>query len=283
MLADQFSPAHLKAFRQELVDRELARSSINKQVGRILRMFRWGVSENLVRPETLTALQSVPGLKAGRCNAREPERIKPVAEKDVEAIRANCIPILMSMIDVQRLTGMRPGKVCQLRTADIDRTGPVWKFRPLSHKVQHHGKDRVIFFGPQAQTVLGPFLRPDKPDRFLFSPAEAERIRRERQRAARRTKVQPSQVSRAKKDPKVHPGDAYTTDSYRPAIASACRKAGIKPWHPNRLRHLAATNLRREFGIEVAQAVLGHSTVDMTEVYAEQDFAKAMAAMERLG
>jgi integrase len=283
MLADQFGPTHLKAYRQELIDRGLARSSVNKQVGRILRMFRWGVSENLVRPETLTALRSVPGLKAGRCNAREPERVKPVAEEDVEAIRDQLNPVVMAMVDLQRLTGMRPGEVCQLRTGDIDRSGKVWKFRPLNHKVEHHGKDRVIFFGPQAQAVLGPLLRPNEPNRFLFSPVEAERVRRERQRAARKTKVQPSQLSRAKKDPKVHPGDVYTTDSYRRAIASACRKAGIGQWHPNQLRHLAATNLRREFGIEVARAVLGHATVDMTEVYAEQDFAKAMAAMERLG
>jgi len=225
----------------------------------------------------------VPGLKAGRCNAREPERIKPDAQTDVEAIRGKINPVVMAMVDLQRLTGMRPGEVCQLRTGDIDRSGKVWKFRPLSHKVEHHGKDRVIFFGPQAQAVLGPFLRPNEPSRFLFSPAEAERIRRDRQRAARKTKVQPSQVSRAKKDPRVHPGDVYTTDSYRRAIASACRKAGIDPWHPNQLRHLAATNLRREFGIEVARVVLGHTTVGMTEVYAEQDFAKAMDAMERLG
>jgi len=49
------------------------------------------------------------------------------------------------------------------------------------------------------------------------------------------------------------------------------------------LRHLAATNLRREFGIEIARAVLGHSKVDMTEVYAEMDAAKAKDAMSKLG
>jgi hypothetical protein len=46
---------------------------------------------------------------------------------------------------------------------------------------------------------------------------------------------------------------------------------------------LAATNIRREFGIEVARAVLGHSTVDMTEIYAEMDATKARDAMAKSG
>lgn len=282
-LIEDFGPAALKTVREDLVRRDLARTSVNKQIGRILRMFRWGVSENLVRPETLTALQSVPGLKAGRCSARETERIKPVAAKDVDAVREHLNPVVMAMVDLQRLTGMRPGEVCQLRTADIDRSGAVWTYRPTSHKVEHHGKDRVIYFGPQAQFVLSPWLRPDKPELFIFSPADSERIRHERLRAVRKTKVQPSQVSRAKDDPRFQPGDFYTTASYRRAIQRACHQAKIATWHPNQLRHLAATNLRREFGIDVARAVLGHSTVDMTEVYAEMDASKARDAMAKLG
>lgn len=282
-LIEDFGPAALKTVRADLIRRDLARTSVNKQIGRILRMFRWGVSENLVRPETLTALQSVPGLKAGRCNARETDRIKLVAEKEVDALREHLNPVVMAMVDLQRLSGMRPGEVCQLRTTDVDRSGAVWTYRPTSHKVEHHGKDRVIYFGPQAQTVLSPWLRPDKPETYIFSPADAERIRHERLRAARKTKVQPSQVSRAKDDPQFQPGDVYTTHSYRGVIQRACHQAKIATWHPNQLRHLAATNLRREFGIEVARAVLGHSTVDMTEVYAEMDAAKAKDAMAKLG
>ena len=54
-------------------------------------------------------------------------------------------------------------------------------------------------------------------------------------------------------------------------------------WHPNQLRHNAATRIRREFGLDVARAVLGHSSVMPTQVYAEQDVAKAMEAMGRVG
>ncbi len=56
----------------------------------------------------------------------------------------------------------------------------------------------------------------------------------------------------------------------------------IPHWHPHQLRHNAATRLRREFGFEVARAVLGHSSPVVTEVYAELDGAKAAEAMEKV-
>jgi integrase len=282
-LVDEFGPAALRTVREELIRRDLARSTVNKQIGRMLRMFAWAVSEGLVKTETLVALRTVPGLKAGRCDVRETERVKPVTQNELDSIREYLNPVIGAMIDLQRLTGMRPGEVCQLRTIDLDRSGEVWTYKPVTHKVEHHGKDRVVFLGPQAQTVASAWLKPEHPEDFLFSPAEAERIRHERMRAARKSKVQPSQVSRAKAKPRYQPGESYTTNSYRRAIKYACEKAGIEPWHPNQLRHLAATNLRREFGIEIARAVLGHSSVDMTEVYAEMDATKARDAMAKSG
>ena len=45
----------------------------------------------------------------------------------------------------------------------------------------------------------------------------------------------------------------------------------------------AATQLRKEFGLDVARAVLGHSSPAVTEVYAELDLSKAAEAMEKVG
>ena len=47
------------------------RSEINRRVGRIVRMFKWGVSEELVPPLVYEALRTVPGLRKGRSGARE--------------------------------------------------------------------------------------------------------------------------------------------------------------------------------------------------------------------
>jgi integrase len=54
-------------------------------------------------------------------------------------------------------------------------------------------------------------------------------------------------------------------------------------WNPNQLRHSAATEIRREAGLDAARAVLGHRSPQVTEVYAEIDAAKAARVMEKLG
>jgi integrase len=54
-------------------------------------------------------------------------------------------------------------------------------------------------------------------------------------------------------------------------------------WHPHRLRHTKATEIRREAGLDAARAVLGHRSPAITEVYAEIDVGKAAEVMEKLG
>jgi integrase len=63
-------------------------------------------------------------------------------------------------------------------------------------------------------------------------------------------------------------------------------KAWIKShrWKPHQLRHTAATEIRREFGLEAAQIALGHSSALVTEaVYAERDMAKVEQVMLKIG
>jgi integrase len=95
------------------------------------------------------------------------------------------------MIELQRLTGIRPGEVVIMRTIDINTSGSIWESRPDSHKTEHDRKDRVIFIGPRAQEVLMPRLRTD-PVAYLFSPRESMAERALELRKARKTRVQPS-------------------------------------------------------------------------------------------
>jgi len=79
------------------------------------------------------------------------------------------------------------------------------------------------------------------------------------------------------------PGERYTPGRLGHAVGRACQRAEIEHWHPHQLRHAAATELRRELGIEQARVVLGHRSPGMTELYAEVDRRAAAAAMARLG
>ncbi|WP_422931508.1 hypothetical protein [Singulisphaera sp. PoT] len=65
------------------------------------------------------------------------------------------------MIELQRLTGMRPGEVTIMRARDVDMSWNVWAYAPGRHKTQHHEKGRTIYLGPKAQEVLRPWLTPD--------------------------------------------------------------------------------------------------------------------------
>lgn len=280
--AGSFGPVALKAVRRDMVDAGLCRTEVNKRIRHALRAFKWAVGEELVPASTHHGLVAVGGLRRGRCEARESEPVRPVPDGLVDAVRPFVSRHVWAMIELQRLTGMRPGEVVQLRSGDVDRSGAVWSYRPASHKCEHHGRDRLIYFGPKAQAILRDWLKAD-PGAYLFSPAEAEGERHAAMRAARRTPIQPSQLRRAKRVPKVAPGEVYTTDSYRKAIRRACKKAGVPHWHPHRLRHSAATRLRREFGLETARVVLGHATADVTLDYAEADRGKAAEAMAAAG
>ena len=66
-------------------------------------------------------------------------------------------------------TGMRCGEAAQLRTRDVDMTGPIWLFRPTRHKTAHKRKKREIDIGPEAHAVLRAFVQLD-PERFWFRP-----------------------------------------------------------------------------------------------------------------
>jgi integrase len=182
-----------------------------------------------------------------------------------------------AMVQIQRLVGCRPGEVVLMRARDIDTSGAVWFYIPERHKTEHHGYQRVLPLGPRAQVILKPFLEAAAADPalYLFSPRLAVLAHRRCKRQARRSKVQPSQVDRSRPNPCRPPGDRYTTASYRRAIEYACKRAGIEPWAPNRIRHSVGTWVRKEFGIDHARALLGHRSMVTTEVYAELDMAKA--------
>lgn len=278
-LADNFGPLALKACREEFLKAGQKRLTVNQNVGRIKRMMRWAVEHELVGPSAAHALDAVRGLRRGRSEAPESEPVKPVPDEHVDAVLPHLSAAVRAMVELQRLTGMRSGEVVIMRGIDIDRSGPVWLYRPSQHKTQHHGHDRVVPLGPRAQAILGSFL--DRPEPLpLFSPREAEKARNaKRAMTARHRRRKPSRVKSSRRLPR----EAYDSSSYRRAIQRACEKAGVPRWHPHQLRHNAATALREQFGIEAARVILGHRSAAVTEIYAEVNRARAIEVMASFG
>jgi integrase len=280
--AAEFSPLKLKAVRQRMVDDDLSLNVVNQRTARIKHLFKWAVAEELVAPAVYQALQAVSGIPRGRDLARETAPVRPVPDAFVDAVQPHVLPEVWAMVELQRLTGMRPGEVCRMRACDLDTRGQVWLYRPVRHKSSWRGKERVIALGPKAQAVVKSFLLLDT-SAPLFSPRRAMAARAERLRTRRKTKVQPSQANRRKEQPRRAPGEVYTVSAYATAIDRACVKAGVPCWSPNRLRHSRATDVRRQYGVEAAGAVLGHAKMSATEVYAARDAALAQRIAAEIG
>ena len=297
---NEFGPRRLKALQQSLVKEGYSRVGVNARIGGIKRIFRWAESEELAPRGTAQSLGTVRGLSKGRTKARELPPVLPVDDATVEATLPHLPRIVVDMVRFQRYTGCRPGEVCGIRPCDVDRSPEVWVYRPEHHKTEHHDRARLIFIGPKAQDVLRPYLL-RAADSFCFSPAESEEQRLDERHAARVTPEGYGNAPRTNrlKHPTRSPGDRYFKDSYNRAItraikaANAARKkaaeeAGVEPlllasWSPNRLRHAAATEVRRQFGLEAAQVTLGHAKADVTQVYAERDHDLARTVAMKIG
>lgn len=247
-------------------------------------MFRWGVENELVPASVHQGLQAVSGLRRGRTDAPEGKQVKPVPDEYVDAIQSHVSRQVWAIVDLQRLTGMRPGEVVIMRGLDLDMTGKLWLYRPASHKTQHFGHERVVEIGPKGQAVIRPFLKPDL-EAPLFSPTDAAAEHRAMLHAKRKTPLKYGNRpgTNRKRKPKRTPRERYDTDSYRRAIVRACKLAKVPAWFPHRLRHNYATMIRKEYGIETARILLGHRSAVTTEIYAEVDRAKAREIVAKIG
>jgi integrase len=279
---------------------KLSRKTINSRVRRIVAAFKWAAAKEMIPSSTHHSLTMVSGLRIGRTKARETKPVQPVADDVVDATLPHLPPIVADMVQLQRLTGMRPGEVCAVRPCDIDRTGDVWTYTPATHKTQHHGKTRTVFIGERGQAILLKYLA-RRSDSYCFSPQDSEAKRRAEQFAARVTPLNQGDRpgTNVKESPLRTIGDHYTKDSYGRAVSRACELAWPAPdnfdrearrewnaahrWSPNRLRHSYATEIRKQFGLEAAQVMLGHSTCSVTQVYAERDTAKGAAVARQIG
>ena len=278
--ADQFNPMMLAQVRAAMVSSEkYVRYTINKAVGRIVRCWKWGVSQGLVRVATYQALMTLQGLQEGRCDCPEGEPVEPVSLADVEAVLPLLAIPLQGAARFQLATASRPNEALQLRLRDLDRSGAVWIYRPGSHKTTHHGKDRLILVGPRAQAVILDHATAD-PEAYVFGvPGSGGKkaYRRDNyalaiRRGCERVFEMPKELRRLKRD---DPEDQKQR-------AKEWRQEHV--WTPNQLRHTAATAIRKAAGtVEAAKVILGHAELRTTEIYAERDLAAAAEIVNKVG
>lgn len=247
--APTFGPKSLRLVREQMVRGDAnampprkpwVRTFANRQAHRIAAMFKWAASHELLPATVYHQLKTLEPLKRGRCEARESEPVLPVPEHLIDPLRGFVSDQVWAIIQLQRLTGARCGELFKLRRMDLneDDQNGVWTSTLADHKTAHHGKKRTIYFGPRAQEVIKPFFVDRPRERYVFSPFDAEVARRQRMHARRKTPMSCGNRPGTNNVnlPARMPRDHYSTDSYRRAIARACRQAFPPPDHLKRGR-----------------------------------------------
>ncbi len=273
---DEFGPAALLRFREWMAGHPQQmwnRTTINLYVSVIVDLFRWGVEQELVRPEIWQALKAVRPLKRGRGVAagmpppREGGRVVSVPQGEVEASLKHAQPVVAAMVRLQLATGMRPCEVVSIRPRDLRPTSnpKVMAYHVSAewNKTDHVDKPRVVLLGPGALKILKPWL-PADPAEWCFRGA----------------------FSNGKRS-----GPHYTVWGYGHAIRKACDRAFTEAnppprtdspewagyqarlkaarWSPRQLRHNRATWIRELESLKAAGEQLGHSSASTTAGYVD--------------
>jgi integrase len=270
----------------------LARTAINKRVGRIRAIFKWGVGEELLPASAYHGLLAVRALPPNAPGVRSAPKRQPAFWGDIEKIAPHLPPPVAAMLRLQFLTGMRSGETRIIRPIDIDMSDPeCWRYRPGSdagphgkHKNAWRGQDRVVPLGPQCQELLRPWLAavPSQTD-YLFSPRRWMDQHIAQRRADRKTPMTPSQRKRRRKSqPRKTASGCYLAASYTQTVRKACLKAGVM-FTPYCLRHGRKMEVEKAAGSDAARCLLGQKSIEATMHYGQLDVARATELMKKLG
>lgn len=266
----EFKPSDLIAVRQQVIDRkqvsqngkpsskQLSISTINAIITRLKRMFKKGVEWEFVPAATWQALSCVANLSWRTApNLRDTAPIKPVDIEHVRAVMPYLKPKFQLMLETHLQTGMRITELCSMRWREISKYNEaLYAYKPTEHKTKHRGVDKVIFL-------------------------RAELVERMRELPRRGASAENDFVfiSWGRGKSKKYLGQVYPT-GYRTAINrgirfcnAALREQGekeIPAWCPLQIRHSVATLIRQLHGLEAAQAMLGHASLEATQIYAEK-------------
>ena len=281
-VVSDFTPRCLKLVREEMIrSHRFCRNILNRCVNCIVTIFGWGVGEELVPETTWRALKAVKALSEGHPDTFDHKEREPVPDDVIRRTLPFMPPTLRTMVMLQRILGVRPNEIFNMRVGDIDTTrrNGLWYYEPEAYKTSRFIGKIVFPLGKPEQELLAPYLKGKKSEDAVFSPRAAMAERNAEKRASRKTKITPSQEARNAEravNPKEY-REFYNRDSYRRAVENAIVKGNkslpddqqIPHWFPYLLRNSAATAIESEVGLDEAQAQLGHKTADMTRRYSK--------------
>lgn len=303
-----FGPLMLLAFQRWLAAdpyHRWSRVTINRYTDQVVAMFKHAEAAELIPrgSQYWMGLKSVEHLRKGRSPApgmdppREPRKVPPVADEIIDATIAATQtrhPMLCDMIRLQRLTGMRPGELVSICPTDLSpsthREVMFYKVTPDRNKCDASDVERTVYLGPKAMAIVRRWADPKDPDATVFSPKRAfgltlkARAKRRQtpiygeQSPEKRTKARRASGMGARDD-----GESYSVVTYGRAVARAAKLAKVDHWHPNQIRHTAASEYANKTKVQVAQHLLGHTKIQTTMGYVVSENSDAIRLVRKIG
>lgn len=262
--------------------RRFKRSTVLSHRSAVVRCWRWGVAVGRVpgtRPAEFAAVAP-----PRRSEALADERRRPVRASAVRPTLAALRPGAAGAVRTLWWTGARVEEVLRLAAADVVRAGvietpfdvlldldrfggKVWAAVLVRHKGDRV-QDRVLFFGPRAQRVLGPLLAAAAgPAGYLFRPNAPPGLAAAHAKLGRK------------------PGGHYRANSLHAAVQVAAKKAGVPAWYPRQLRQAFARRMISK-GVTDADVAccLGHeSRKGVTFRYTDKNLVAAARVYAKYG
>jgi len=169
---DVLDTRHFLFLQDKFVEHGVSRKYCNDLMKFVRAMLKWGTIRKLVPYQVYGEAKLISALKKGKTRAREKPDRKPVADGVVRRTLPFMSPTVRAMVQVQRLTGMRPSEVWKMTARDIDKTrdSELWYYVPESHKTEEHIGQKPIPLGKPEQKLIAPYLISKKPSEAVFSP-----------------------------------------------------------------------------------------------------------------
>lgn len=248
----KFGPKALDAYAQRLDAEGLSRQSVSHYVNRVLRVMKHGLLQEVV-PASIWMVINEYTPRLGKQTVAKP---LPSYAEVTKAIASMEYPEASDFALVLLYTGMRTNELATMRVSDLTDSGSIMLYTPASHKTAHRGKSRTIVIGPRAITIIRPLLIGKAPDALVMPLPKVP------QKCGRPNKL------------------GWTATNLAYHLDGGCKQAGIDPFTPHQIRKVAATHIRKTYGLEAAQIMLGHSSAAVTDaVYAQRDIGKVIDAV----
>jgi integrase len=249
MPAHRLTERQLVTYRDELERTTLTRSGINCSVAAVKQGIRWGFERGHFTRDCWLSCSAVAPLSRTVAGHRDRKKAKRApTPSEVEAVAVAASPIVAAMLRVQFLLGSRPGELCAMRLADIDRStipthgAATFRVPDSIAKTAHHGRSVRYAIPPSALAIIDaqPSRGPGAP--VFESPIRSANGKRQ-----------------------------WSVGGYRNALLAACERAGVEAFSGHEVRHGTITLACAKYGAFAASSMANHGRLQTTEGYVHRD------------